>query len=489
MLDHETAHARVGAVIAEKYRLVRLISLGAMGAVYESIHEWTQRHVAVKLLFDEVASHGDSVERFVREARASSKVGHSNIVEVLDLGRDADDTLYLVQELLSGDTLRAEIERSKRLPLREIARCLLPIIDALDAAHAANIVHRDVKPENIVLHRNARGALEPKLIDFGVARLDGKGARLTRAGAILGTPNYMAPEQIRGDLTIDPRADLWAIGVVLYECATGARPFVADNIRELFSKILLEEPAPIEAAAPELPAAFVALVRRALDRDPARRWPSARAMLVEFASIDAVRRDPTLSNTFSTLGLAHDGTRTLVAGSAFARPKDAIAPSTLISHVPGDAPVDQTINVAPAPEPQPEPEPAQSPAASNAAPAVSPPTLPATRVPNKRTPRAGQLFVALGLAAACVAVGAFTLRRTPDARALAPSIQPDASAAIASRSLDAAIALRPPDRDAAVADATPEATAARDDVVVDRAARVVRPRSGSPPAQPRVFIY
>jgi serine/threonine protein kinase len=486
MLDHETAHARVGAVIAEKYRLVRLISLGAMGAVYESIHEWTQRHVAVKLLFDEVASHRDSVERFVREARASSKVGHSNIVEVLDLGRDADDTLYLVQELLSGDTLRAEIERSKRLPLREIARCLLPIIDALDAAHAANIVHRDVKPENIVLHRNARGALEPKLIDFGVARLDVKGARLTRAGAILGTPNYMAPEQIRGDLSIDPRADLWAIGVVLYECATGARPFVADNIRELFSKILLEEPAPIESAAPELPAAFVALVRRALDRDPARRWPSARAMLVEFASIDEVRRDLTLATTFSTLGLAHDGTRTLVAGSAFARPKDAIAPSTMVNHVPGDAPVDQTINVVL----EPEPEPAQRSAATRDAPATS--SLPAPRPPRERTPRAAQLFAAVGLAAACIAVGAFTLRRTPDVRPRPPSIQLDASAAIASGSLDATVALRPLDRDAARGDAAPDASASREAAADDRAiraSRADRPRVGSPPPQQRVFIY
>jgi serine/threonine-protein kinase len=176
MFDERSAKSRIGEAIGGKFRLEKLIGVGAMGAVYQALHEWTQRRVAVKLLFDEGdrASSTEAIERFFREARAATKIGHRNIVEVLDTGQHSDGTYYLVLELLEGETLRQRLDRLGRLSLTEAFELLLPVMDALSAAHAAGVVHRDVKPENILLHaerKTTRAAkLVPKLIDFGVAK-------------------------------------------------------------------------------------------------------------------------------------------------------------------------------------------------------------------------------------------------------------------------------------------------------------------------------
>jgi serine/threonine protein kinase len=155
MFSERNASARVGEVIADKFRLEKLIGVGAMGAVYRAVHEWTQRTVAVKLLFDS-PNAAESIERFFREARAATKIGHRNIVEVLDMGQHSDGTYYLVQELLEGETLRQRLDRLTKLSPTEALEALLPVMDALAAAHAAGIVHRDVKPENIYLHAERR---------------------------------------------------------------------------------------------------------------------------------------------------------------------------------------------------------------------------------------------------------------------------------------------------------------------------------------------
>ena len=318
MLDPQSARDRVGTLLDDKYRLDKLIGLGGMGAVYRGVHRWTERPVAVKILDDEVSKDPESIERFVREARALSRVGHRGIVQVLDLGRATNGSLYLVQALLDGETLRDHLARLGKLTVNECARIALPVLDALDAAHAAGIVHRDVKPENILLHRDPRRGVEPKLIDFGVARLDVQGLRLTRAGSLLGTPHYMAPEQIRGDIDIDPRADLWAMGVVLFECSSGERPVSAESLRELFAKVVLEPIPSLRERAPALPEAFVTLVDRALAKERARRWPSARAMLIELACVGEVRKDPSVANTLAALGLDASPAKTAIAGSGFA---------------------------------------------------------------------------------------------------------------------------------------------------------------------------
>ncbi|MBL8679485.1 MAG: protein kinase [Myxococcales bacterium] len=419
MLDQQTARDRVGTVLDDKYRLEKLLGLGGMGAVYRGVHQWTERPVAVKLLFDDVSKNEESVERFFREARALSRVGHKGIVQVLDLGRTSDDTLYLVQELLDGETLRAHMNRAGKLSITECARIVLPVLDALDAAHAAGMIHRDVKPENIVLHREPRGSVEPKLIDFGVARLDVQGIRLTRAGSLLGTPHYMAPEQVRGELDTDARADLWSLGVVLFECTSGQRPYSADNIRELFAKVTLEPVPSLGAVEPSLPEAFVRVVDRALAKEPSRRWPSARAMLIEFACVPEVRKDPALAATFAALGLDAPSNKTAIAGSAFvsaalpteAQPPRPVAPSMM-----------KTSEVAPAPSPSPAPPPAPplasptrtpSPTAPSRTALVSPP--PATAERAKPDPKLGRVALAVSLTSAVLVVASYTLRPTREA--------------------------------------------------------------------------
>lgn len=428
MLDQQSARDRVGTVLDDKYRLEKLLGLGGMGAVYRGVHQWTERPVAVKLLFDDVSKNEESVERFFREARALSRVGHKGIVQVLDLGRTSDDTLYLVQELLDGETLRAHMNRAGKLSITECARIVLPVLDALDAAHAAGMIHRDVKPENIVLHKEPRGGVEPKLIDFGVARLDVQGMRLTRAGSLLGTPHYMAPEQVRGELDTDARADLWSLGVVLFECASGQRPYSADNIRELFAKVTLEPVPSLGVVEPSLPEAFVRVVDRALAKEPARRWPSARAMLIEFACVPEVRKDPTLAATFGALGLDAPSNKTAIAGSAFvaaalaaeAQPPQPVAPS-----------VTKTSEVVPAPSPSPSPSPPPSPSPSSASrPRGSSPTVPSRPAlvsprptppeSAKPDPKLGRIALAVSLTSAVLVVASYTLRPTREA-ALPPT--------------------------------------------------------------------
>ena len=273
---------RIGRVLASKYRLLRLLGKGGMGAVYEAENTWTHRRVAVKLLRAELSSDRHTVSRFLQEARAASALQHPHIVDVLDMGREpGDNTLYIVQEFLEGVTLRARMTEAGRLEPAEAVRVLAPILSALEAAHARGIVHRDIKPENIFLTRGADGALAPKLIDFGISKVVGEdfGAVVhkTRTGSMLGTPAYMSPEQARGDRTIDARADIWSAGVVLYELLCGRGPFDGESFGLLISQIMTAEIPRVETFAPDLPHDLAEVVHRALVRDRAKRHASAGA--------------------------------------------------------------------------------------------------------------------------------------------------------------------------------------------------------------------
>jgi serine/threonine protein kinase len=303
MFSERNASARVGEVIADKFRIEKLIGVGAMGAVYRAVHEWTQRTVAVKLLFDS-PNAAESIERFFREARAATKIGHRNIVEVLDMGQHSDGTYYLVQELLEGETLRQRLDRLTKLSPTEALEALLPVMDALAAAHAAGIVHRDVKPENIYLHaerRTTRAAKSvSKLIDFGVAKAGNHPVRLTAAGVVLGTPNYMAPEQVDGASQVGPQADLWSIGVVLYECLSGERPFSGASVRDVFAKVTSQPAIPLGTLVPTLPEALVSVVHSAIERDRSVRFASMKAMLSALSSIEPLARAPSLAPMFES---------------------------------------------------------------------------------------------------------------------------------------------------------------------------------------------
>lgn len=279
MLDHERY---VNIVLGEKYRILRWIADGGMGSVFEAENTWTRRRVALKIMDPEVSRSPDRVQRFIREARSATRIEHPNIVDILDMGEDKPTaTFFLVQELLRGRDLRRLLRDTpgRKLDIDYALTLLVPIMEALEAAHQLGVIHRDVKPANIFLAQQGVH-LVPKLIDFGVSKLVRRDPTEklppTGSGMPLGTPYYMSPEQARGDAELDGRADIWSIGVVLYECITGRLPFEAPTVTAVLMKIASERPRPVDEHT-DVPAELAAIVHRALDRD--RRWDSMTAMI------------------------------------------------------------------------------------------------------------------------------------------------------------------------------------------------------------------
>jgi len=272
------AVARIGNTIAGKYRLNRLIGVGGIGAVYAAVHQFTGRHVALKLIDPVVASYEGYAARFLREARAAAEIGHPAICDVLDAGQESDGSLYLALELLEGRTLDAAIEAGD-LRFEELCRVGVQLLEGLAAAHDRGIVHRDIKPDNIFLRWDEAGELHVKLLDFGVAKntKGGPDVFTTQQGAILGTPYYMSPEQAAGD-AVDVRADVWSAGAVLFHAFTGRPPFDEDTYNKLMGKLLNQDPPRLRTIRPELPEWLATVVDGALERDLAARWQSARTM-------------------------------------------------------------------------------------------------------------------------------------------------------------------------------------------------------------------
>lgn len=279
-----TAALRIGNTIAGKYRLNRLIGVGGIGAVYAAVHQFTGRHVALKLIDPSIASYEGYAARFLREARAAAEIGHPAICDVLDAGQEADGSLYLALELLEGRTLESAVEAGD-LRFEELVRVGVQLLEGLAAAHDRGIVHRDIKPENVFLRWDEQGELHVKLLDFGVAKkipardTTKRAPELftTQQGAILGTPYYMSPEQAAGD-PVDVRADVWSAGALLFHAFTGRPPFDEDTYNKLIAKLLNEAPPKLRDVRPELPEWLATTVDGALQRDLSARWQSARTM-------------------------------------------------------------------------------------------------------------------------------------------------------------------------------------------------------------------
>ncbi|HEY3358207.1 MAG TPA: serine/threonine-protein kinase [Polyangia bacterium] len=264
-----------GTVVGS-YRIAALIGAGGMGRVYRAVQPAIGARVAVKVLGRDCTDDPALVERFFAEARAVNLIRHENIVKVLDLARLPDGRPYLVMEFLDGAPLSAVIRRRGPLPLGFLARLVGEVLAALGAAHAAGIVHRDIKPDNLFVTPEGHA----RVLDFGIAKLAEPllgGAAPTRTGALLGTPAYMSPEQAAGRKA-DVRSDLYSLGIVLYEGATGRVPFDATSVYELIVAHLQQAPAPPRALRGDLPAAFETVILRALAKAPDERFPDAVAM-------------------------------------------------------------------------------------------------------------------------------------------------------------------------------------------------------------------
>ena len=249
-----------------KYRIVRLMGEGGMGAVYEAVHPVLKKRFAIKTLLPTVAAQRDARTRFLREAEAASRINHPNVVAVLDVGTEGD-TPYLVMEFLDGETLDALIERRSVLPVADAVDLMLPVISAVSTAHEHGVIHRDLKPQNILFRENGRLAIA----DFGLARDLGADSSLTAHGSLFATPRYMSPEQFMGQ-TVDPRSDLYSLGVILVEMLTGKRVFEAENAAGLIYQH-------VHGPIPQLPgklAGYQPIVDRLLAKKPEDRFQSAR---------------------------------------------------------------------------------------------------------------------------------------------------------------------------------------------------------------------
>lgn len=273
-LDPQTHALRqrlVGTVIAGKYRLDDLLGAGSQGMVWKANNLDLDLPVAVKLMQPSSEVSADvALSRLFREARAAASLGHPGIVRIFDFGRTADGLPYLTMELLHGVSLGTHLEQVSKLSPELAVRLMLPIADALSAVHALGVVHRDVKPDNILLSISA-GQMQPKLLDFGIARV-ADGPVLTQAGCVVGTPNYLPPEQARGS-EVDARADVWALCATLYECVTGTVPFPASAWIDVLRRILEDEPEPI-AAYGIIDLELWQLIRKGLTKDLDQRWSS-----------------------------------------------------------------------------------------------------------------------------------------------------------------------------------------------------------------------
>ncbi len=283
--EEESETADLAGHQVGRYRLLREIGGGGMGTVYEAEDTQLGRRVAVKLLPPEYSRDRRAKERFLREARTAAAVDHPNLCTVHDAG-ESEGRLYIVLSFYEGETLRDRIRRGP-LPLAEAREVAIQVARGLARAHEAGIVHRDIKPANVMLPR--RG--EAKILDFGIARLEGDEVSLTRTGASWGTPAYMSPEHARGE-SVDGRTDVWSLGVMLYEMVAGRRPFGGESIEALVSSILTQEPEPLERVRPDVPPELARVVDRALAKDRTERYPNTAELLADLESGRAPGRRP-----------------------------------------------------------------------------------------------------------------------------------------------------------------------------------------------------
>ena len=316
----------IGRVVG-KYKLLEQIGEGGMGVVYRAEHVVLGSPAAVKVLLPQFARDQVVVDRFFTEAKATSTIRHPSIVEIFDYGRLGDDQAYIAMELLRGEDLTGFLARQRTLDPALVRQLILQVLSALEAAHLRGVIHRDIKPDNIYLVRDASapGAIRVKILDFGIAKLLVPGAKGKTKNAILGTPAYMAPEQCKGGAEIDARADLYAVGCILFELVVGRPPFVAEGDGELMAMHIYHPPPNLRDFAPHLPRELDALVAKLIAKLPAERTPSAAWAL---AALERVPFEP-ISGEVPLLG-ARDSSVVLTNQPEFHEPLPRWIPIAVI---------------------------------------------------------------------------------------------------------------------------------------------------------------
>jgi serine/threonine protein kinase len=280
------AEVNEGDILAGKYRVERILGEGGMGFVVAATHITLDERVALKFMRAEALMQQDGVQRFLREARAAVKLKSAHVARVLDVGTLESGAPYIVMEHLEGQDLAHLLVERGALPLTEVVDYVLQACDAIAEAHARGIIHRDLKPANVFVTRGRDGAPLIKVLDFGISKVNVLGDRpesMTSSATLLGSPVYMSPEQMKSSRDVDATADIWSLGIILYEAVGGRVPFDEQTMGALMAKVLTEPPPPLGALRPDLPTGFVDVVGRCLEKDPARRFTTIAELAVGLA--------------------------------------------------------------------------------------------------------------------------------------------------------------------------------------------------------------
>ena len=390
-----------GDIVASKYRVERVLGMGAMGVVVAAMHVDLDERRALKILRPQLASHPEAIERFLREARSAARLKSQHVARVHDMGRLPSGAPYLVMEYLEGTDLKALLASRRRLPAGEATRYLLQACEAIGEAHRHGIVHRDLKPANLFLTRGASGAPLVKVLDFGIAkvRTPEGGGDITGGESLLGTPLYMSPEQMRGASSVDGRSDIWSLGAILYELTTGELPFSGGSVTAICAAVIADPPRPPRSIAPDLSPAFEAIILKCLEKKASERYESISELVFALRPFSSPSVAPSFNVTMQR----------------------ASSPS------------------APPPSVPPQISPAASTAAHNTA-----HTANWAGVPDKTPPKTSSkrlVFVGLALAALGAAgAGAFALTRgtpksTPGKRTATAAVSVPAESAVATSSV------------------------------------------------------
>jgi len=329
-----------GALVAEKYRIARVLGVGGMGVVYAARHELLNQDVALKLLLPEVAKDKAAVARFLHEGRATARLQSAHVVRVMDVGM-VQTSPFLAMELLAGQDLADVLATRKRILVTEMVDWLIEAMEGLSHAHAAGIIHRDLKPSNLFLARGEGDVHTIKVVDFGISKSMGNdGGNITSTSAVLGSPAYMAPEQLRSSKHVDARADVWSLGVIAFELLTNQMPFEGENVGEIFANVLVKPPIRPTTLRVEIPGMLEQAILRCLEKNADDRYSNIGELATAIARYGTGRCDALVESIDKRLA----PTRGAPVRSMSIPDLDVVAPAKALASAP-------TISISKAPPP------------------------------------------------------------------------------------------------------------------------------------------